>query len=181
MSSTRRAVFLDRDDTLIRNVPYLGDPAGVVVLPGVPQALGMLKKADYLLYVVSNQSGVGRGLITREQVAAVNRAMEEAIGLGLIDGYYLSYSDPGDPAAVPDRKPSPTLLFQARDEQRIDLSRSFMVGDKRIDVECGRNAGCRSVLVRTGTEAAEVVGAESLADFSADGLLPAAEWILNQP
>lgn len=181
MTANLRAVFFDRDDTLIRNVPYLGDPAGVEVLPGVPGALERLKAAGFVLLVVSNQSGVGRGLITEAQVAAVNDAMEEQIGRGLIGGYYLSYADPSDPRGTPDRKPSPALLFRARDELGIDLSRSFMVGDKRIDMECGRNAGCRTAFVRTGTHQSEVIGGEELADFAADDLSAVADWILARP
>jgi len=180
MTANPRAVFFDRDDTLIRNVPYLGDPAGVEVLPGVPEALGRLKAAGFLLLVVSNQSGVGRGLITEAQVAAVNDAMEEQIGRGLIGGYYLSYADPSDPLGTPDRKPSPALLFRAREELGIDLSLSFMVGDKRIDMECGRNAGCRTAFVRTGTHHSEVAGGEELADFAADDMSAVADWILNR-
>ncbi|MDX6765682.1 MAG: HAD-IIIA family hydrolase [Candidatus Methylacidiphilales bacterium] len=175
-----RAVFLDRDDTLIRNVPYLGDPAGVEILPGVAEGLGLLNDAGFRLLVVSNQSGVGRGLITKEQVAAVNLAMESKVGPGLIGGYYLSYADPSDPSAANERKPSPALLFRARDELGLDLGRCFMVGDKRIDIECARNAGCRAVLVRTGTVAFEVEGAEDLADHAADDFLAAAQWILSQ-
>jgi D-glycero-D-manno-heptose 1,7-bisphosphate phosphatase len=178
---TPRAVFLDRDDTLIRNIPYLGDPAMVELLPGVADGLGALRNAGFRLYLVSNQSGVGRGLITKAQVAAVNAEMERRIGLSL-DGAYLCYADPADPYAADERKPSPTLLFRARDEHGLDLARSFIIGDKKIDIECGRNAGCQgSILVRTGTEPAAVEGAEALSDFTAPTFAQAADWILRQP
>jgi D-glycero-D-manno-heptose 1,7-bisphosphate phosphatase len=171
-----RAVFLDRDDTLIRNVPYLGDPTQVVPIPGAPEAIKSLKDAGFLLFVVSNQSGVGRGLITEDQVHAVNAEMERQFGEGILDGYYMCYGDPADPEASRDRKPSPALLFQARDENGLDLAASYMVGDKQIDIDCGHNAGCRSVLVRTG----EFDGVGSGADFSARDIGEATEWILEQ-
>jgi D-glycero-D-manno-heptose 1,7-bisphosphate phosphatase len=177
---SRRAVFLDRDDTLIRNIPYLGDPAQVEILPGVPEALRALKAAGFQLLVVSNQSGVGRGLITPHQVNAVNAAMERLLGPSLIDGYYLSFADPSTPQGRAERKPSPFLLHRAREERGIDLAASFMVGDKKIDIECGRNAGCRaSILVLTGTEPREVEGASALATHTAPDLLHATHWILH--
>jgi len=176
-----RAVFLDRDDTLIRNIPYLGDPARVTLLPTVPEALARLRAAGYQLIVISNQSGVGRGLITPAQVTAVNQAMERLIGFPM-DAYYLSYAAPGTPEAETERKPSPHLLFRAREERSLDLSASCMIGDKTIDIECARNAGCRAALwVRTGTEPTESAGAQALADHSANTLLEAANWILQQP
>lgn len=175
------AIFLDRDDTLIRNIPYLGDPAQVTLLPEVPGALARLRAAGYQLIVISNQSGVGRGLITPAQVHAVNQAMERLIGFPM-DAYYLSYAAPGSPEAVDERKPSPHLLFRARDERGIDLSRSYLIGDKTTDMQCARNAGCRAgIWVRTGTEPTEWIGAEALAAFAASTLREAADWILQQP
>lgn len=177
--SAVRAVFLDRDDTLIRNLPYLGDPSKVELLPGVPEALRLLKNAGFQLLVVSNQSGVGRGLITLDQVHEVNAEMERQIGPDLIDGYYLTFADPSTPQGAAERKPSPFLLHRARDERGVDLGASYMVGDKKIDVECGRNAGCRaSLLVLTGTEPEEVKGGAELADFAAPDLPAAAGWIV---
>lgn len=175
-----RAVFLDRDDTLIRNIPYLGDPTRVELLPGAAEALARLRTAGFQLILVSNQSGVGRGLITPAQVAAVNAAMEHLLGLRL-DAAYLSFAAPGTPEGDAERKPSPHLLLRAAQERGLDLSRSFMIGDKTVDMACARRAGCRAVLVRTGTEPAETAGADSLAHHCADTLTQAADWILAQP
>jgi len=92
-----RAVFLDRDDTLIVNVPYLGDPHARRIFPEAAQALFALRKAGFLLFVVSNQSGVGRGLITREQVSAVNMEMKRQLDGDYIHAFYHSYAAPDDP------------------------------------------------------------------------------------
>jgi D-glycero-D-manno-heptose 1,7-bisphosphate phosphatase len=177
----QRAVFFDRDDTLIRNVPYLGDPSLVEILPGVAAALTKLKAAGYLLFIASNQSGVGRGLISREQVAAVNQEMNRQLGEPLFTAIYNSYASPEDPYCD-DRKPSPFLVFQARDEHDLDLGNSYFVGDKLIDVQCGRNAGCRPVLVLTGRELskAELDQARREADHTAKTVTEAAEWICER-
>jgi D-glycero-D-manno-heptose 1,7-bisphosphate phosphatase len=172
-----RAVFFDRDDTVIVNVPYLGDPSQVRLCPRASEALARLRAAGFLLFIVSNQSGVGRGLITVEQVAAVNAEMERQLGL-TFDGIYNSHVTPEDPRGT-DRKPSPELVLKAGADHGLDLAESFFVGDKLIDVQCGHNAGCRSILVMTGTEAEARAGAETLADYVAHDLDQAASWILQ--
>ncbi len=141
-----RAVFLDRDDTLMVNVPYLGDPAQVELFPEAAAALFALRKANFMIFVVSNQSGVGRGLITREQVHAVNAEMKRQLKGDYIHAFYNSFSTPDDPAAT-DRKPSPELLLEAAQAHDLDLPGSFFIGDRLSDIECGLNAGCRTVLL----------------------------------
>ncbi len=189
---SRRAVFFDRDDTLMWNVPYLGDPAGVRVIPGVPEALRTLAGAGFELFIVSNQSGIGRGRITHEQLRAVTAEMLRQLDLGegiSFRGIYHSHGDPtvrGD-AAHPEaadlttRKPSPLLPHRAAREHGIDLHRSFFVGDRLGDILCGRNAGCRTALVRTGENGKEWPTAARFADFAADSLGEVASWILAQP
>jgi len=182
MSVGAPAVFFDRDDTLMVNIPYLGDPSKVQVLPGVPEALARLEKEGFLLFVISNQSGVGRGLITREQVASVNAELDRKLGKPFFRGVYNCFAAPEDPYGSEERKPSPAMVFQARDEHGLDLKRSFFVGDRLSDVECGRNAGCRSVLVLTGVghADADVEKARGLADFAAKDIAEAADWIGGQ-
>lgn len=175
----KRAVFLDRDDTLIVNVPYLGDPSRVVLCPGAASAVSRLRDAGYLLVLVSNQSGVGRGLITKQQVADVNREMVRQLGLEGFDGEYFCYAAPGDPYGSEERKPAPILLQRAAQDLDINLEGSFMVGDKDIDVECGHRAGCQSVLVMTGDESPARQSAEKKADFVAPDVGAASEWIVK--
>jgi D-glycero-D-manno-heptose 1,7-bisphosphate phosphatase len=180
----KRAVFLDRDDTLIVNVPYLGDPSLVQIFPEAAEALYALRKADFLLFVVSNQSGVGRGLITREQVFAVNTELQRQLKGDQIHAFYHSFATPDDPWAT-DRKPSPELLEQAAKAHEVDLAGSFFIGDRLSDIECGINAGCRTVLLthdrssrRTSVDPEDTV-ARAKAHYITTTLTDAANWILS--
>ena len=179
----KRAVFLDRDGTLIAEKNYLSRPEDVVIFPGVVGALKRLQEAGFHLFIVSNQSGVGRGYFT---LADVDRVHEHLCWELARDGIrfekvYTAPEAPGQPSRG--RKPSPQFLFDARDEFALDLAESFMIGDKRIDLECGWNAGVqRSLLVRTGYGAAleQEAPAELTRAVIVDGLPEAAEWILNR-
>ncbi len=179
-----RAVFLDRDGTINVDKHYLSDPAQLELIPGTGAALKRLQDAGFLLVIVTNQSGIGRGYYTEEAMHAVNRRliMELApLGVRLRKIYY-SPEAPEQPSVG--RKPSPAFLFAARDELGVDLARSYMVGDKVIDLECGWNAGvCRSLLVRTGYgRETEQKHADKLGRaVVVDDLPTAAEWILHQP
>jgi len=181
---SHRAVFLDRDDTLIVNIPYLGDPSRVEIFPEAAEALYSLKKAGFLLFVVSNQSGVGRGLITREQVAEVNTEMVRQLKGDYIHTCYHSYATPDDPYAT-DRKPSPELLLQAARAHDIDLVKSFFIGDRLSDIECGLNAGCRAVLLthakssrRNEADPEDIIAREK-AHYVTSNLTEAASWIIE--
>lgn len=176
----KRAVFLDRDGTIIIEREYLKSPNGVSVFPGVGKAMRRLMDAGFELIIVSNQSGVGRGYFTMADVDACNARVAELLAA---DGakclkVYIAPEAPDQPSRG--RKPSPQFLFDARDELGIDLSRSYMIGDKQIDLQCGWNAGVKkSILVRTGygkqVEAAGNAGAAVVVD----DLPAAAEWILK--
>lgn len=150
-SEPRAALFLDRDGTLIEERDYLRRPDQVAFYPGVVEALRRAKAAGFRLVMVTNQSGVGRGYFTLEDVEAVHahiqRLLQEAGAA--FDRIYFAPEAPEQPS--PGRKPSPKFLFDARDELGVDLARSHMVGDKLIDLQCGWNAGVKtSFLVRTG-------------------------------
>jgi D-glycero-D-manno-heptose 1,7-bisphosphate phosphatase len=143
-----------------------------------------LQDAGFLLIIVTNQSGIGRGYYTEEAMHAVNRRLiTELAPLGVrLRKIYYSPEAPEQPSVG--RKPSPAFLFAARDELGVDLASSYMVGDKVIDVECGWNAGVRrSLLVRTGYGVeTERKHAGKLAQATVvDDLPAAAEWILSQP
>lgn len=131
------AVLLDRDDTLIVDVPYNGDPEKVRAMPGAREALDRLRAAGLPLAVVSNQSGVGRGLLTVEQMDAVNRRVEEL--LGPFAGFFVCPHAPDDDCEC--RKPKPKLLLDAARALGVEPSCCVYVGDKDIDVQAARNAG----------------------------------------
>lgn len=147
-----RAVFLDRDGTLNFDPGYLGDPDKVKLFPGVSKGLSRLKKNNFLLIVISNQSGVTRGLITEEDVKAVNIRINEILkadNISIDAFYYCPYHPEFDP---PDkcecRKPSPQMVLQAAEDFQIDLSKSYFIGDTQSDIECGINAGVKTILVK---------------------------------
>jgi D-glycero-D-manno-heptose 1,7-bisphosphate phosphatase len=176
------AVFLDRDGTIIEERNYLRRPEDVVVFPGAGTALKRLQDHGFALFIVSNQSGVGRGYFALEDVERVNqRLLEELARDGVrISKVYIAPEAPDQPSRG--RKPSPQFLFDARDEYGLDLSRSFMVGDKLIDLECGWNAGVQHcILVRTGygTETAAQEHPRLPTASIADDLRRAADMILG--
>jgi D-glycero-D-manno-heptose 1,7-bisphosphate phosphatase len=143
-----QAVFFDRDGTLMEERHYCGDPAQVRVYSGVSAGLRKLKQAGFRTFIVTNQSGIGRGLITEAQYRAVQAELISRIGEELIDGSYFCPDAPGQPSER--RKPAPGMLLEAAAEFDLDLGGSYMIGDKAADVECGRRAGARTILVMTG-------------------------------
>ncbi len=161
---------------------YLHRPEEVSVFPGVGAALKSLNGAGFALFIVSNQSGVGRGYFTLADVAGVHeRLTSELARSGVeIEKIYVAPEAPSKPSRA--RKPSPQFLFDARDEFGLDLGRSYMIGDKLIDLECGWNAGVRkSLLVRTGYGAdVERQSPGKLAQaVVVDNLAAAAQWVLR--
>ncbi|HEV3147173.1 MAG TPA: HAD family hydrolase, partial [Chthoniobacterales bacterium] len=137
-----RAVFLDRDGTIIHDADYCSDPKQVHVFEGVREPLRRLKRKGYKLIIITNQSGIGRGFFTLDQYRAVETEVWRQLGPGLIDATYFCPDTPEQPSKC--RKPAPGMILQAARDHYIDLARSFFIGDKEIDAECGRNAGVRT-------------------------------------
>ena len=178
----KRAVFLDRDGTLIEERNYLSRPEQVAVFDGAGAALRRLQDAGFLLFVVTNQSGVGRGYFTMADVEKVNaRIAEEFAKAGVkFTKIYVAPEAPGVPSHG--RKPSPQFLFDAEEEFALDLRRSYLIGDKLIDLECGWSAGVKqSLLVRTGygSKTEHQHRAKVSEAVVVDSLSVAADWILN--
>lgn len=146
-----RAVFLDRDGVLNRAVVWKGKPyppasvAEVEILPGVAEALEKLKHAGFTLIVVSNQPDVARGTATRESVEAINASLAATLP---VDRFIMCYHDSGEGCAC--RKPRPGMLLDGAREFGVDLSASYMVGDRWRDVEAGLAAGCKTVFLDYG-------------------------------
>jgi len=147
----KRAVFLDRDGTINIEKSYLCDPEKLDLFPDALSALKQLQEAGFTLFVVTNQSGIGRGYYTAADMHAVNQRLEEvAAGAGI--AFKKIYFAPEAPEEESyGRKPSPQFLNDASKEFDIDLSQSYMIGDKLSDLQCGWNAGVKkSILVLTG-------------------------------
>jgi len=169
-----RAVFIDRDGTIMHDADYCSDPRQVRIFDGVSDALRQLKDNGYKLIIITNQSGIGRGFFTMNQYQAVEAEVLLQLGDGLIDATYFCPDVPGQPSKC--RKPAPGMILQAARDHHIDLSRSFFVGDKEIDAECGRNAGVRTIRVQTGFDR-EING--SIANWVARDLVEAAKIIVD--
>ena len=178
----RRAIFIDRDGTLIQDKDYLHKPEEVQFFEGVIAALKRAMDAGFEIVMVTNQSGVGRGYFTMDDVAKVHEHIARemrAHGVQLLD-LYVAPEAPDVPSRG--RKPSPQFLFDARDTHGVDLAASYMIGDKLIDLECGWNAGVRkSLLVRTGYGAkVEKDEKEKLRNaVIVDDLCDAVDWIVQ--
>lgn len=150
-----QAVFFDRDGTLIEHVPYLRDPADVVLLPGVREALERISAASIRMFLFTNQSGVGRGLFTMADVEAVNRRMIELLGLGATPfaGVCVAPERPDEPSRY--RKPSPRYIQEMLDVHGIPTEATWMVGDSPVDWEAGLAAGVRTAAIVVGAAATE--------------------------
>ena len=173
--SGARAVFLDRDGTLMEEADYCRDPAKVRVYPGVPEALRKIKEAGWRTFIVTNQSGIGRGLMTETQYRAVQDELLRQLGAGAIDAVYFCPDPPGVPSTR--RKPAPGMVWEAAAAYDIDLSRSYFIGDKSADIECGQRAGARTILVLTGYGKQQ----RCRPDFIAPDLTQAVAFVLQPP
>lgn len=160
-----RAVFLDKDGTLIDDVPHNADPDKIRLSEGAGEALQRMHALGFLLIVVSNQPGIARGLIPEPAMAGVRRRIDELLspyGVRLDGFHYCPHWPHGRLSrhafACDCRKPRPGMLLAAADRHDIDLARSWMIGDILDDVEAGRNAGCRTMLIDNGNETEWLLG-----------------------
>lgn len=184
----RPAIFLDRDGTLNIDPGYLSSPDQMKLIPGVAGALAKLKAAGFLLVIVSNQSGVGRGKIARTALPLIHAELERQIlaeGGAVPDHYELCFHRPDENCAC--RKPGTAMITTAAQQLNIDLSRSIFVGDRETDLQCGMRAKLRAVaLVKTGDGvktqallAKEPHLLERKPDFTGADLAEVAHWILS--
>ena len=171
---TLPAVFLDRDGTLMHEVNYCRDPADVRLFDGACDALSRLKAAGFVLVIITNQSGIARGMLTEADFEKVQARLLELLGGNLIAATYMCPDGPAGESGR--RKPSPAMVHEAARDLGLDLSRSWFVGDKAIDVQCSLAAGTRAVLVRTGHGTGEDAAG---AHFVAKDIASAADFILS--
>jgi len=184
----RRAVFLDRDGTLIHDPGYLSEPDAVVLFPAVPDALRALDELGFALVVCTNQSGIARGKYTVAQYQRVAHRLEDLLaaeGLRLHATYYCPYHPEGTVAPWnvdhDDRKPSPGMWQRAAQEHGLDLAASYSLGDGERDVVAGKRAGTTSILLAAGRDKWPLPAGGPLdPDFTARDLREAVVWILRR-
>lgn len=171
---SNKAIFLDRDDTLIEDPGYINHPDQVKLLEGAADALKELKAMGYKLVIVSNQSAVARGIITEKILAQINDRLKQLLaekGAYLDRIYYCPYHPDG---AVPKyrkesdwRKPNPGMLLAAANDMDIDLSQSWVIGDSSSDIEAGLRAGCKTILINRFTDYKQLKPGEPKPDYRA--------------
>jgi D,D-heptose 1,7-bisphosphate phosphatase len=179
------AIFLDRDGTINEDPGYLGDPDKLKVFPEAGKALSELKNnLHFKLIVISNQSGIARGLITKEDVELINLKINDVLAADKvsIDAFYYCphHPDFSSEEECSCRKPSPQLIFRASKEHNINLVKSYFIGDTISDIQCGLNAGLKTVLVKTGygKESISILQKENkIPTFVAENLLDACSFI----
>jgi D-glycero-D-manno-heptose 1,7-bisphosphate phosphatase len=184
----RRAVFLDRDGTINEERDYLWRVEDFVFIPGAPEAIRLLREAGFLVVVVTNQSGIGRGYYDEAALERLHAHMAAELakaGAGVDAAYFCPHhprhgqGEYGRECAC--RKPLPGMLLSAASDLGIDLAGSWVVGDKLSDIEAGQAAGCRSLLVRTGYGAAEAAAAPPEVPVYADLLAAARAIVAGEP
>lgn len=179
----KRAVFFDRDGTIIFDPGYLSEAEQIQFFPGVLDKIRELKTRGFLIFIVTNQSGIGRGYFTEAQLAMVHEAliaMMKKEGASVDEIRYCPHAPEDE---CDDRKPSPKMVIELAEKHDIDLKKSFFVGDKMSDVLTGKNAGCRTVFILHNESKEEIrasVPDFTEPDYSAQTPVEALAWILNE-
>lgn len=177
----KKAVFLDKDGTLIQDIPYNVNPDLITLNEGVIAGLHKLK-ADYIFIVITNQSGIAKGYFDEDELKNVENKLSALLakeGLHLSGFYYCPHSDEYG-ITCDCRKPMPGLIRKAALIHQIDLSQSWMIGDILNDVEAGKNAGCKAILIDNGNETEWLLNtANRLPDFTANSFMMAVDFIEN--
>lgn len=180
-----KAVFLDKDGTLIPDIPYNVDPELITMQPDSLEGLRLLHDDGFLLIIISNQSGVARGYFPEDKLKGVEKKMQELLmekGIPLSGFYYCAHHPDGNNDGYnincDCRKPSPGMLLKAAADHEIDLEHSWMIGDILNDVEAGHRAGCKTILIDNGNETEWVEGEHRTPDAVCKTINQAADRIL---
>lgn len=188
MGSKRKAIFLDKDGTIIPDVPYNVNPDLITLYDGVIEGLKLLKELGYIFVVISNQAGVARGYFKYNDLENVKQKINFLVNkeeIQIEKYYFCPHHTAG---TIPElsvkckcRKPEPGMILQAVDELKIDAARSWMIGDILNDVEAGNRAGCRTILIKNGNETEWVEGSYRMPTLVAANFLEAAKMISQHP
>jgi D-glycero-D-manno-heptose 1,7-bisphosphate phosphatase len=170
-----KAVFVDKDGTLVENVPYNVDPLRIALTRGAGEGVAALADAGYQVFVVTNQPGIGTGRFTEDALRGVEQRLRELVPL---DGFY--YCPHAAGAGCGCRKPQPGLLERAAREHGLELGESWLIGDILDDIEAGRRAGCRTVLLDNGNETEWFLSMARVPDHIVRDLSQAAARILGK-
>jgi D-glycero-D-manno-heptose 1,7-bisphosphate phosphatase len=181
-----KAIFLDKDGTLIPDIPYNSDPDKITLSKDCVEGLKTLMDDGYKLVVISNQSGIARGYFTEEQFAGVIRRVHQLLneqGIALIDFYYCPHHPDGKDILYAIncdcRKPLPGMLLVAAEKHQLNLSQSWMIGDILNDVEAGNRAGCHTILIDNGNETEWLEGSYRTPTYKCETINEAATFIHN--
>jgi D-glycero-D-manno-heptose 1,7-bisphosphate phosphatase len=182
----KKAVFIDKDGTLIKDIAYNVNPDKIELEPYAEEALQLLSEQDYSFIIISNQAGIARGYFKESDLQGVIDKVKSLLAPAgvILDGFFYCPHHPE--GAVPEyainctcRKPEPGMILQAADIFDIDLSKSWMIGDILNDIEAGNRAGCRSLLINNGHETMWELNEYRLPLYAASNLMDAAEYIIN--
>ena len=186
--SLHKAIFIDKDGTLIDNIPFNTDPALIALKEGAIEGLKLLSDAGYLLIVVSNQGGVAYGYFEEKELERVKLKINYLLGDENIylDGFYYCPHHPN--GAVKKyaidcncRKPKPGMLLKAKSDFNIDLGRSWMIGDILHDIEAGNRAGCKTILIGNENETEWNINKDRIPLYTACDIKQAADFIITRP
>ena len=180
MRTKNKAVFIDRDGTIARDVPYCSRPEDFELLPSVVEGIKLLNERNFKVVVVTNQSGIARGYFTEEMLAKIHDKMRaELASYGArVDAIYYCPHHPDENCEC--RKPKPKMLLQAASDLDIDLKQSFVIGDNDMDIEMGRRAGCKSILIVKKNKEEESDKQMSCPDHIALNVNAATQWVISK-
>ncbi len=175
-SEFKRAVFMDRDGTIARDVPYCANPEQFELFPGTVKAMSVLNQHGLMAVIITNQSGIARGYFSLDDLNRIHRKLyiELAKSNVYLDGLYFCPHHPDDGCMC--RKPKHGLFLKAASELHIDLVRSFMIGDQPKDIQAGKNADCRTILISPVRKQNSSVSP----DYNATDILDAVDWVISQ-
>ena len=173
-----KAVFIDRDGTMAKDVPYCSRPEDFELLPNVAEGIKLLNKHGFKIVVVTNQSGISRGYFSEETLAAIHDKMQCELAKhgARVDAIYYCPHHPDDNCEC--RKPKPRMLLQAASDLNIDLGQSYVIGDNDMDIAMGKNVGCKTILIAQGGKQRKSDKEAPHADYVAPSVSAAAQWII---
>jgi len=181
-----KAVFLDRDGTIVVHEHYLSSPDQLKLLPNAAEGIRLFKKSGYLVIVITNQSGIARGFFDEKQLTLIHKELMSILkeeGITIDDIYYCPHHSEGVieqyTLDCDCRKPKPKMLLNAAKQHNIDLTQSLMIGDSEVDMQAGKNAGCTSLLIRNGCTDSTNTASITMMDYVVKDLLEAARLFIR--